>query len=68
MTKQNQAATTGEKISIISKTETMSDAIRKRISALKYRPAPTKNKHNQFDYDPNEPLHLPTNKRSGSDE
>jgi hypothetical protein len=59
MKKGNHPADTEGKVSIISETETITDEIQKRISALKLRPALDQTKSQLFHYDPNEPLHLP---------
>jgi hypothetical protein len=59
MKKGNHIADTEGKPSIISETETITDEIQRRISALKLRPALDQTKSQLFHYDPNEPLHLP---------
>jgi hypothetical protein len=59
MKKENHAAITEGKASIISETETIPDEIQGRISALKLRPALDQTKSQIFHYDPNEPLYIP---------
>jgi hypothetical protein len=59
MNKGNHIADIEEKVAIISETETMTDEIQRRISALRLRPALDPTKSHLFHYDPTEPLHLP---------
>jgi len=41
------------------------DEVQRRIGALRLRSAPAKASPKQFQYDPNEPLHLPAKTRKG---
>jgi hypothetical protein len=63
MKKLSQPADTEQKIAVNSETGATSDEIQKRIAALKHRPMLAQTKSRLFDYDPDEPLHLPSKPR-----
>ena len=68
MKKGYRQAVTEEKVSVVSETETITDEIQRRISALKHRQTPDQTKSKLFHYDPDEPLHLPEKPNRNKDQ
>jgi IS30 family transposase len=59
MAKLSQLADTEQKVTVNPGRGSASDEIQRRIETLKLRPLPVQTKSQPFQYDPDEPLHLP---------